>query len=54
MNYVHKLADAEGRNQVTLSSFIRNEAAVRFYKSLGYQLIDSDEHFYSLSLQIPS
>ncbi|ENE5173573.1 GNAT family N-acetyltransferase, partial [Vibrio cholerae] len=26
----------------------------RFYKSLGYQLIDSDEHFYSLSLQISS
>ncbi|MGI2658507.1 GNAT family N-acetyltransferase [Vibrio cholerae] len=54
MSYVHKLADAEGRNRVTLSSFIRNEAAVRFYKSLGYQLIDSDEHFYSLSLQISS
>ncbi|EPP4082866.1 GNAT family N-acetyltransferase, partial [Vibrio cholerae] len=25
-----------------------------FYKSLGYQLIDSDECFYSLSLQISS
>ncbi|HAS4517471.1 TPA: GNAT family N-acetyltransferase, partial [Vibrio cholerae] len=24
------------------------------YKSLGYQLIDSDECFYSLSLQISS
>ncbi len=54
MNYVHSRADAEGRNRVTLSSFIRNEAAVRFYKSLGYQLIDSDEYFYSLSLQISS
>ncbi|WP_217519951.1 GNAT family N-acetyltransferase [Vibrio metschnikovii] len=54
MNHVHNLALVQRRSHVTLSSFIRNDSAVRFYKSLGYQLVDSDENFLSLSLQVTS
>lgn len=54
MNMVHEIAREKGRNHVTLSSFIRNESAVRFYKSLGYEVTESDENFLSLSLQVVS
>ncbi|WP_282249272.1 GNAT family N-acetyltransferase [Vibrio campbellii] len=54
MNMVHEIAREQGRSHVTLSSFTRNESAVRFYKSLGYKVIESDENFLSLSLQVAS
>ncbi|MEI8656450.1 MULTISPECIES: GNAT family N-acetyltransferase [Vibrio] len=54
MKYVHHQACLQGCGSITLSSFVRNESAVRFYKSLGYRVIDSDENFYSLSLQVSS
>lgn len=54
MNMVHEIAREQRRNHVTLSSFTRNESAVRFYKSLGYEVTESDENFLSLSLQIIS
>lgn len=54
MNYVHHQAYLQGRGCITLSSFVRNEPAVRFYKSLGYRVIGSDGNFYSLSLQVSS
>lgn len=54
MNMVHEIAREQGRNHVTLSSFTRNESAVRFYKSLGYEVTESDENFLSLSLQVVS
>ncbi|HCH3770242.1 TPA: GNAT family N-acetyltransferase [Vibrio parahaemolyticus] len=54
MNIVHDLAHEQGRSYVTLSSFVRNAPAVRFYKSLGYRVTESDENFLSLSLQIAS
>lgn len=54
MNMVHDIAREQGRNHVTLSSFTRNESAVRFYKSLGYEVTESDENFLSLSLQVVS
>ncbi|XAW90763.1 N-acetyltransferase [Vibrio sp. CDRSL-10 TSBA] len=54
MNYVHHQACLQGRGSITLSSFVRNEPAVRFYKSLGYRVIGRDENFYSLSLQVSS
>ncbi|WP_353668019.1 GNAT family N-acetyltransferase [Marinomonas sp. THO17] len=54
MNLVHKIALEQGRGHITLSSFVRNEAAVSFYKSLGYRVIERDENFLSLSLQVAS
>ncbi len=54
MNMVHEIAREQGRSHVTLSSFTRNESAVRFYKSLGYKVTESDENFLSLSLQVAS
>ncbi|NOH82093.1 GNAT family N-acetyltransferase [Vibrio sp. RE86] len=54
MCMVHEIAREQGRSPVTLSSFTRNESAVRFYKSLGYKVTESDENFLSLSLQVAS
>lgn len=54
MNVVNEMAREQGRSHVTLSSFTRNESAVRFYKSLGYKVTESDENFLSLSLQVAS
>ncbi len=54
MNVVHEMAREQGRSHVTLSSFTRNESALRFYKSLGYKVTESDENFLSLSLQVAS
>ncbi len=54
MKMVHEIAREQGRSYVTLSSFTRNEPAVRFYKSLGYKVTESDENFLSLSLQVAS
>ncbi|EGQ7932028.1 GNAT family N-acetyltransferase [Vibrio vulnificus] len=54
MNVVHEMAREQGRSHVTLSSFTRNELALRFYKSLGYKVTESDENFLSLSLQVAS
>ncbi|EGR1221360.1 GNAT family N-acetyltransferase [Vibrio parahaemolyticus] len=54
MNVVHEMARKQGRSHVTLSSFTRNESALRFYKSLGYKVTESDENFLSLSLQVAS
>ncbi|MCG9685200.1 GNAT family N-acetyltransferase [Vibrio sp. Isolate23] len=54
MNVLHEIAREQGRSYVTLSSFTRNEPAVRFYKSLGYKVTESDENFLSLSLQVAS
>ncbi|MEX1215727.1 GNAT family N-acetyltransferase [Saccharospirillum sp.] len=54
MNHVHQLAQEQGRSRVTLSSFACNEPAIKFYKSLGYQVSDSDENFLSMSRQVLS
>ncbi|MCS3834246.1 ribosomal protein S18 acetylase RimI-like enzyme [Aeromonas veronii] len=54
MNMVHEIAREKGLSHVTLSSFTRNESAVRFYKSLGYKVTESDGNFLSLSLQVAS
>lgn len=52
MKYVHQLAQEQGRSRVTLSSFACNKPAIKFYKSLGYQVSDSDDKFLSLSRQV--
>ncbi|MFG0888007.1 GNAT family N-acetyltransferase [Vibrio sp. CJQ_6] len=54
MNMVQEIAREQGRSYVTLSSFTRNESAVKFYKSLGYEVTESDENFLSLSLRVAS
>lgn len=54
MDHVHHLAKHELRDNVTLSSFMRNEKAVKFYKQLGYEIKEADEHFYSLALELAS
>lgn len=53
MKHVHEIARKQKRNQVTLSSFVCNESATKFYKSLGYQVMpDSDENFLSLAFKV--
>lgn len=52
MNTVHQLAYKQGRSHITLSSFVRNESAIRFYQSLGYYTVESEEHFVSLKCNI--
>ncbi|EPX4135734.1 GNAT family N-acetyltransferase [Vibrio vulnificus] len=54
MAYVHEKAKNEHRDSITLSSFVRNIKAVSFYERLGYKVIDSDENFLSLSLNLAS
>jgi ribosomal protein S18 acetylase RimI-like enzyme len=54
MSIVHEVAREQGRSDVTLSSFVRNEPAVRFYQSLGYRVTESDGNFLFLSYQIAS
>lgn len=53
MDYVHQLAQAEQRKSITLSSFIRNEKALTFYKKLGYDITCVESDFYVLTLYIP-
>nr|SHO12083.1 Histone acetyltransferase HPA2 [Moritella viscosa]SHO18291.1 Histone acetyltransferase HPA2 [Moritella viscosa] len=52
MDYVHKFAQNEHRNSITLSSFVRNNKAVKFYKRLGYEVVENDGNFLSLSLTL--
>ncbi|MGF1815508.1 GNAT family N-acetyltransferase [Vibrio splendidus] len=50
---IHKRATVERREQVTLSSFRSNTRAIRFYQSLGYQVIDdSDKDFVGMALNL--
>lgn len=44
MEYLHKKARDQGC-KVTLSSFRKNQSAIRFYKSIGYEISGGDEHF---------
>lgn len=45
-------AICEQREKITLSSFIVNQQAVRFYQTLGYQITDREEDFYTFALQL--
>ena len=44
----------EGREKITLSTFLRNVSATRFYQSLGYQVVDEEGPFLSLVLSLHS
>lgn len=52
MTYVHELASADNRKSITLSSFILNKGAVRFYERLGYQIVESEDDFQSFKIGI--
>lgn len=49
MNYIHALSQAEQRKSVTLSSFVRNEKALSFYKKLGYVITNVEKDFYVMT-----
>ena len=54
MESVREIAVQEKREKVTLSTFLRNVSATRFYQGMGYQVIGKEEHFLSLSLSLHS
>ncbi|MGF1739529.1 GNAT family N-acetyltransferase [Vibrio profundum] len=49
MRHIHQIARQNSKRQLTLSSFIANQGAVRFYQSLGYSIIEHEQHFVSMS-----
>lgn len=51
MSHVHELARVEGRERVTLSSFVRNTGAIAFYRRLGYQVVETEDDFLTFELQ---
>ena len=51
MSYVHDLAKVEGRERITLSSFVLNTGAIAFYKRLGYQVVEIEDDFLTFELQ---
>ena len=52
MAYVYHLAKKEGRKCITLSSFVHNVGAIKFYKRLGCRIIEKEDDFLSLALKI--
>ena len=52
MLHLKKTAIQEACTAITLSSFIQNHSAVRFYQKLGYSVTSKEEHFYSMGLEI--
>lgn len=49
---IHALARQQGLTQVTLSSFRRNQGALRFYQRLGYEVTYTETDFYTLAYDI--
>ncbi|WP_202603682.1 GNAT family N-acetyltransferase [Vibrio toranzoniae] len=49
---VQDFAFKENCKRITLSSFSRNSAALSFYKQLGYEVVESEKDFVSLSLEL--
>lgn len=52
MRFLHSRASNEGLDTITLSCFIRNTRALKFYKKLGYTLASEDEEFCSLEYRL--
>ncbi|GMQ46714.1 GNAT family N-acetyltransferase [Vibrio sp. 10N] len=48
MSMVHDKAIANKKDRVTLSSFTRNNKAIAFYESIGYETIEADDNFVSM------
>ncbi len=51
MLHLHNQARESGR-KITLSSFKKNEGAIRFYETLGYKIIGSDENFVDMAFTV--
>lgn len=49
MERLHQEAEREGKCRVTLSSFTDNHGAIRFYERLGYNVVEEDQEFVSMS-----
>ncbi|MFQ1867315.1 GNAT family N-acetyltransferase [Aeromonas veronii] len=49
MERLHQEAEREGKCRVTLSSFTENHRAIRFYERLGYNVVEEDQEFVSMS-----
>lgn len=49
MERLHQEAEREGKCRVTLSSFTENHGAIRFYERLGYNVVEEDQEFVSMS-----
>ncbi|WP_033138577.1 GNAT family N-acetyltransferase [Aeromonas finlandensis] len=49
MERLHREAAREGKCRVTLSSFTDNHGAIRFYQRLGYNVVERDLEFVSMS-----
>ena len=52
MDHLGQLARQNTCNKITLSCFIENQRAVKFYQTLGYQIILEEEHFFSFELDV--
>lgn len=52
MEEVHRLAQAHGVG-VALSCFKCNHRAFKFYRALGYKVVDEDDAFYEMRLYEP-
>lgn len=50
MERLRDIATKEGREALTLSSFVVNKQAVKFYQRLGYEVTESDAQFLSMKL----
>ncbi len=54
MKLIHEQAISDMKQQITLSSFAQNQRAIAFYQSLGYEIVDTDDHFVSLVWKVAS
>ncbi|USD66669.1 GNAT family N-acetyltransferase [Vibrio sp. SCSIO 43136] len=54
MEKVIQLAHKRDSDKVTLSSFLSNSAAIRFYLRLGFEQSPSDENFCTMQLSLAS
>ncbi|MEN6670521.1 GNAT family N-acetyltransferase [Psychrobacter sp. B38] len=52
MSHIHESAKTANRKSITLSSFVLNKDAIRFYKKLGYQLVECENDFQSFKIEI--
>ncbi|GAM75108.1 histone acetyltransferase HPA2 [Vibrio ishigakensis] len=48
MQLIETSALRSQKTSVTLSSFTRNQSAIRFYQKLNYQIIEQDSDFISM------
>ncbi|SON52869.1 GNAT family N-acetyltransferase [Vibrio tapetis] len=52
MAKIETQAHAENKKRITLSSFRRNRGAIKFYQNLGYQRVNDEADFVTLSLSV--